>query len=65
MLAQEFDPSQIEDEKIRQLVAGLLNIIEATLVGHHGTSKIMSSEKSLSKREGHLIKKICGQKLVD
>ena len=31
--------------------------LEATLVGHHGTSKIMSSEKSVSKRESHLIKK--------
>ena len=31
--------------------------VQATLVGHHGTSKIMHSEKSVSKREGHLLKK--------
>ena len=31
--------------------------LEATLVGHHGTSKIMSSGKSVSKRESHRIKK--------
>ncbi|GAB5493163.1 MAG: FAD-dependent oxidoreductase [Phototrophicaceae bacterium] len=31
--------------------------LEATLVGHHGTGKIMSSEKSVSKQESHLIKK--------
>ena len=36
-------------------------LLEATLVGHHGTSKIMSSEKSVSKREGHLIKKVRGR----
>ena len=31
--------------------------VEATLVGYHGTSKITRSEKSVSKRESHLIKK--------
>ncbi|GAB5491770.1 MAG: class I SAM-dependent methyltransferase [Phototrophicaceae bacterium] len=30
---------------------------EATLVGHHGTSKMMSSEMSISKPESHRIKK--------
>ena len=30
---------------------------EATLVGHHSTSKIMRSQKPVSKRESHLIKK--------
>ena len=32
---------------------------EATLVDHHGTSKIMSSQKSVNERESHLIKKDC------
>ena len=31
--------------------------LEATLVGHHGTSKIMSSRKSVNGPESHLIKK--------
>ena len=32
-------------------------IKEATLVGHHGTGKIMRSGKSIKNRESHLIKK--------